>query len=229
MNKVITESIVLSRLNYGESDRIITVITKDHGKLHLIAKGSRKIKSKLAAGIELFSISEIAFIKGKGEIDTLISARGIEYYTSIATNLESVKLAYEILKSIDKNTEDNSGSEYYLLLKNTLNIINQLKYDNLEINNYFFSQIIKLGGFTPNLYTDENDEALNIDSKYNFDLNNMTFIAGTSGRFDSNTIKYLRILFSDHPEKVFSINKTDLNLSVINNLIQSMFKRHLSV
>ena len=78
MNKVISESIVLSRINYGDNDRIVTVITRDQGKIRLIAKGSRKLKSKLAAGIELFSVSEISFIKGKGDIDTLVSSRGIE-------------------------------------------------------------------------------------------------------------------------------------------------------
>ncbi|NBW29251.1 DNA repair protein RecO [bacterium] len=92
MNKVISESIVLSRINYGDNDRIVTVITRDQGKIRLIAKGSRKLKSKLAAGIELFSVSEISFIKGKGDIDTLVSSRGIEYFINIQKDLDKIKL-----------------------------------------------------------------------------------------------------------------------------------------
>jgi len=229
MNKVISESIVLSRINYGDNDRIVTVITRDQGKIRLIAKGSRKLKSKLAAGIELFSVSEISFIKGKGDIDTLVSSRGIEYFINIQKDLDKIKLAYEVLKAIDKYTEDNSGSEYYRLLKNTLKLANELRLNDLSIRNYFFSQLIKLSGFTPKLFTDDKDEKLNIESKYNFDLDNMTFVKAVSGRFDSKTIKYLRILFSDSPDKIFNIKDEDIELSLINNLIQSMFKRHLSV
>lgn len=229
MNKIITESIVLSRINYADSDRIITIITKDHGKLRLIAKGSRKIKSKLASGIELFSISEISFIKGRGDISSLISARGMKYYTNIQTNLERVKLAYEILKTIDKYTEDNSGSEYFKLLNKSLSLIDDLNLNLIDINNYFYAQLIKLSGFTPNLFTDNQDEKLDENSRYNFDLIGMNFIKVVNGRFDSIAIKYLRILFSDSPEKIFYILNDKLDLISIHNLIQSMFERHLSV
>ena len=61
-----TSAIILKRVDYGEADRILTLLTPDHGKLSLMAKGVRKIKSKLAGGIELFSISTITFAEGRG-------------------------------------------------------------------------------------------------------------------------------------------------------------------
>lgn len=64
-NIIVTSGIVLNRINFGEADRILTVITPDQGKLSLIAKGVRKEKSKLAGGIELFSVSNISFIPPK--------------------------------------------------------------------------------------------------------------------------------------------------------------------
>ena len=56
MNQLVTDGIVLSRVNYGEADRIIKLLTPEAGKLSLMARGVRKPKSKLAGGIELFSI-----------------------------------------------------------------------------------------------------------------------------------------------------------------------------
>ena len=59
MNRISTRSIILTRINYAEADRIITFLTPSNGKVRAIAKGVRKAKSKLAGGIELFSISDI--------------------------------------------------------------------------------------------------------------------------------------------------------------------------
>jgi len=86
VNQIVTTAIVLSRLNYGEADRIITVITPDNGKLRLMAKGVRRVKSKLAGGIELFIVSSLTFIKGKGDIGTLVSSRLQTHFSSIVTD-----------------------------------------------------------------------------------------------------------------------------------------------
>ena len=53
-----THGIVLTRVDYGEADRIITMLTPE-GKITLMVRGVRRIKSKLAGGVELFSVSEM--------------------------------------------------------------------------------------------------------------------------------------------------------------------------
>jgi recombinational DNA repair protein (RecF pathway) len=55
----------------------------DSGKLSLMAKGVRKVKSKLAGGIELFSTSEITYIPGRGSVGTLVSSRLMRHYGGI--------------------------------------------------------------------------------------------------------------------------------------------------
>ena len=66
---------MLQRTEYGEADRILTVLTPAAGKLHLMAKGARRVRSKLAGGIELFSVSELSYAQGKGSLGALVSAR----------------------------------------------------------------------------------------------------------------------------------------------------------
>ena len=75
MNRYQTEGIILKRVDFKEADRIITFITPDKGKIGAIAKGVRKPKSKLAGGIELLTISDLGLIRGKGDLDQLISTR----------------------------------------------------------------------------------------------------------------------------------------------------------
>jgi DNA repair protein RecO (recombination protein O) len=83
MNQIITTAIILRRTDFGEADRILTLITPDHGKIRLMAKGVRRPKSKLAGGIELFSVSKISYIKGRSEIGTLVSAQLNTHYGTI--------------------------------------------------------------------------------------------------------------------------------------------------
>ena len=53
-----TRAIVLKRTNYGEADRILQLLTT-YGKRNVIAKSVRREKSRMAGGIELFSICEV--------------------------------------------------------------------------------------------------------------------------------------------------------------------------
>jgi DNA repair protein RecO (recombination protein O) len=117
VKQLLTEGIILSRIEYGEADRIITVLTPEHGKLRLMARGVRRIKSKLAGGIELFSVSDLSYIKGKGEIGTLVSSRLKTHYGSIVQDLSRVQLGYELIKLINKATEDQPDEEYFNLLR----------------------------------------------------------------------------------------------------------------
>src|SRR5438105_13293621 len=103
-----TTGIVLARTDYGEADRILTFLTPDHGKVKAIAKGVRKIKSKLAGGIELFSVSDISLVIGRGELNTLTSTRLIKHYGNIVKDLNHSNTGYEFMRLLDKNTEDQA-------------------------------------------------------------------------------------------------------------------------
>ena len=69
-----TEAIVLRRTDYGEADRILQLLTPE-GKKSVVAKGVRREKSKLAGGIELFSVSEVVIHEGKGDLGILTGAK----------------------------------------------------------------------------------------------------------------------------------------------------------
>ena len=61
-----SDGIILSRKNYGEADRILIVLSKNFGKLSLLAKGIRKIKSKKRGHLEIFSKIKFSAVKGHG-------------------------------------------------------------------------------------------------------------------------------------------------------------------
>ncbi len=58
MRRLVTPAIVLRTIVYGDSDRVVTLLTRDHGKLTAIARGARKSVKRFGAGLGLFGIGE---------------------------------------------------------------------------------------------------------------------------------------------------------------------------
>lgn len=194
MKQTVTKGIVLSRTDFGEADRIITVLTPEYGKVRLLAKGVRKIKSKLAGGVELFSICDLTYIQGRGEIQTLVSSRLKVHFGTIVQDIDRTMFAYEVLKTINKTTEQNVAHEYFTLLSDTLRLIDTTGLSLVLVRLWFYVMLLKLGGYTPNLHTDPSGNELKAAKSYAFSFEDMAFMAG-QGPFAMQDIKLLRVLF----------------------------------
>ncbi len=195
MNQVQTTAIILSRTDYGEADRILTLLTPDNGKLRLIAKGVRRVKSKLAGGIELFSVSEVSFIRGRRDIGTLISTRLIKHYGNIVSDINRTMLGYDLLKKVHKATEDEPEAEYFDLVEISFAALDDATIGQDVIRLWFTMQLLRLSGHTPNLETDVTGGRLQADKRYEFSYDNAAFMPSTRGSFTADHIKFLRLGF----------------------------------
>jgi DNA repair protein RecO (recombination protein O) len=90
-----TQGIVLAKKDRGEADRIFVFYTKDFGRLELLAKSERKIKSKLRAGLDIFYLSEVEFFQGKRQ-KTITDAILIDKFGNLRKSLEKLKVVYQI-------------------------------------------------------------------------------------------------------------------------------------
>lgn len=225
MKQVKTTGIILSRTDYGEADRILTILTPEQGKLRLKARGVRKVKSKLAGGIELFSTSHITFIEGRNDgLGTLISTRLIKHYGHIVDELGRVQLGYDLIKLLNRATEDHPEPEYYDLLEQAFAALDDPKINTGLISTWFQAQLLKLAGHRPNL--DDVAEA----KKYNFDFENMTFEPNSAGGFTSNDIKFLRLLFSDNrPAALSRIDGGAKLVEAVQPLLGTMLTSYIRV
>lgn len=205
MRQLVSTAIILSRTDYGEADRILTVLTPDFGKLTLIAKGVRRIKSKLAGGIELFSVSEITFIKGRGEVGTLVSTRLVRYYEHIVGDLERTMLGYELIKQLHKITEDEPEPEYFEVMQSSFEALNDKDISLQVIRFWFATQLLRLNGHTPNLQTDDRGEKLSASQTYEFSSESMSFVVSpVHGHFSATHIKFLRLAFAGNSAVVLA-------------------------
>lgn len=221
-----TQVIILARTDYGEADRIITFITPDRGKVKAIAKGVRKQKSKLAGGIELFSVSDISFIPGRRDIDTIVSTRLIIHYGNIVKDLGRTNAGYDFIKKLNKATEDAAESAYFDLLNQAFQALNDFDIYLTLIEVWYSAQLLRQAGHTPNLRTDTADNKLQPDKTYDFDFEKMAFAPGQT--FGADHIKFLRLLFSANtPDVLNKVRKSAPLAEACQAAVQSMLQAHI--
>lgn len=193
MRQFRTQAIILNRTDYGEADRIITFLTPDRGKVTGIAKGVRKSKSKLAGGIELFSVSDISFIPGRRDIDTVVSTRLITHYGNIVKDLDRTHAAYGFIKALDKATEDAAEADYFELLRQAFEALDDYGIGLDVINLWFSMRLLRLAGRAPNAETDTDGRNIQNGKRYDFDSERMLFSEAPKGVYDYSHIKLLRL------------------------------------
>jgi len=206
---------VLKRTNYGEADRIIQVITPE-GKKSLMVRGARKEKSKLAGGIEVFSLSDITWHSGRGELDILTSARLITFYGHILEDYDKLQFGYDALKRITRSSEMLEDPDFFELLNSTLQALDQPSHqsgssphhpnpssrhpelvsgsDLALIQAWFYLRLSKIMGESLNVLTDVNGEKLQANTNYLYDVENNAFVQSAAGNITADHIKLLRIM-----------------------------------
>lgn len=158
-----------------------------------MAKGVRKLKSKLAGGVELFSVSSLTYIPGRGDIGTLVSSRLENHFGTIVRDLERTTFAYEALKLLNKVTEDEAEEGYFDILASTLEALDQATLGLVMVRLWLYSQIVQLSGHAPNLTTDKQGKDLSTEAAYDFSLDEMAFDVHPHGVFTAKHIKLLRL------------------------------------
>ncbi|MBQ8985013.1 DNA repair protein RecO [Candidatus Saccharibacteria bacterium] len=189
-----TRALVLRRTNYGETDRIINLITPV-GKVSAIAKGVRKEKSKLAGGMEMFCLVEVNLHFGKSEMATMTGARMLKFYQGILKDLGRLELASEFLKKINRVAENVDTAAHFEILNSCLAGLDAGLNPGL-IESWFLINLAKSMGEQINLYTDGEGEKLDASCLYVWDSFEKVLKVHPDGPIDADTIKILRLLWS---------------------------------
>ena len=189
-----TRGVVLRRTNYGEADRILNVITPE-GKLAVMAKGVRKPRSKLAGGVEMFTLSEYYIHIGRGELGVLTGAKMVRHYGEIVKDLARMELAATILKRVSMAAEASDSVEYFKITEQVLSALD----DGVEmglVEAWFWLNLMRATGEEVNLYRDVNGEKLLADLKYDWSVAEGAFAVNERGEYGANEIKMLRLMLA---------------------------------
>ncbi len=148
---ITTTGLVLRVTKTGESDRVIHILTHDHGMISAIAKGSMRLKSKLFSSTGLFCYSEFTLFAGKN-LYIVNEAEVKQVFFNINEDIESLALAMYIaeLAGVLLHTDDESDLQLRLIL-NTFYFLSNKNRSVLLLKIIFELRTMCTVGYLPDL------------------------------------------------------------------------------
>lgn len=146
-----SEGVVLRNINYSEADKILTIFTKQNGKVQAIAKGARKYKNNLVASTQTFCYSNFLMYEGKNFYH-INQGEVIDSFFSLREDLEKLAYATYIIELIDAGTlEGESNPILFDLLIKTLQVLTNIEKDYKNLLLAFELKYISFIGYKPQL------------------------------------------------------------------------------
>ena len=145
------EGIVLARTDWGEADRLVTLLTPDHGKLRAIAPGARKPASRKSGHLELLSRGRFVMARGR-TFDKLTQAETTAYYPALRDSLPRLSAAYLMAELAERFApEHDENPLLYTLLDESLA---RLDAGEATVQTLLFFEVKLLGyaGYRPELF-----------------------------------------------------------------------------
>jgi DNA repair protein RecO (recombination protein O) len=145
------EAVVMRRVDFGEADRLLTLYSREYGKIKGIAKGARKPQSRKTGHVELFMRSRFFIAKGRN-LDIITQAETIEPYVALRADLVRATYASYAVELLDRFTvEEDQQLDLYDLLVNGLGWFATAE-DVLLAARYYELRLLSLAGFQPQFF-----------------------------------------------------------------------------
>jgi DNA repair protein RecO (recombination protein O) len=155
-----TQGFVLKKTDLREADQIFVVYTEDFGRVEVLGRGIRKIKSKIRSGIDVFYLSEIDFVQGKKQ-KTLTGATIIDKFINTRSSPEKLDIAHKISVAMDNLIvgQERDG-QIWDLLKEVFEKLNNSEFSSSAktvtggqvIYYYFLWNLLSILGYKSDLY-----------------------------------------------------------------------------
>ena len=231
MFSIKTRGVVIKRMNYGEADRILTVFTERLGKVKVLAKGVRKITSKMAGSLEPYNLLGLELHEGK-TFYTVTSVQIIECLDcdkKLSISSQAVYLAEIIDKVFEEGEKNIKSFEIFTDCLRSIGLGNELLLRLFEL------QILQEAGFKPDLYhCSKCKKKLKVGGNFvnrSGDLLCPDCADGLSENVPDNVIKILRLLQERGVEVCKQIKCGGPELAIaekyIDQLLQNALEREL--
>ena len=221
--------IILKKQDYRESDRLFVIYTDELGKIEAVAKGVRKIKSKMAGHLELFSVVNLMVAPGKTYYQ-IAGADREKNFLNIKSDLGKTVLASFCLEVVDIFTKtDHPDLKIYELIYEILEIFDNEKMKNFlkmySLSKFFTLKLLSLLGWTPELYTCVKCKKKIMPSGNFFDAARGGLTCSNCGRgglpISTTAIKILRFILQNDFEKIAVLKITKTNIKELAKIIDA--------
>jgi len=144
------EGLVLRRRTFGDADRILVVLTREHGKLSVLARGVRRAKARNGAGLDLLARSQMMLIPGRN-LAVLAQARQLGAAPA-ASDLVQLACAGVLAELVDATLEEGHPDPrvYDILAEAAARLADPARNPRLDLALAAFS-LAAVGGYLPEL------------------------------------------------------------------------------
>lgn len=147
-----TKALVLRVTDYNDKDCLLTVLTTDHGKLTVKARGLRRKNSPLIAPCQLLAFGEFTLFEYRGQY-TINEAHAIELFQGLRRDLGMLSLGTYFAQAVDVlSQEDTPNPELQSLILNCLFALDKLGKSEMLVKSVFELRAASIAGYTPDLF-----------------------------------------------------------------------------
>ncbi|MFT4220278.1 MAG: DNA repair protein RecO [Microbacterium sp.] len=143
--------VVLRTHKLGEADRIVTLLSRRHGKVRAVAKGVRRTSSRFGARLEPFMVADVQLYAGRS-LDIVQQAESLgSYGADIAAHYDRYTAASAMVETADRLSEAEANPQQYLLLVGGLRSLARGEHGARSILDSYLLRVMALSGWAPAL------------------------------------------------------------------------------
>jgi len=143
------EAVVLRTHKLGEADRIVTMLSRQHGKIRAVAKGVRRTASKFGARLEPCMVVDVQLYEGRS-LDIVTQAESIgSYGAQISSDYSAYTAASVMVETADKVTDDSGSLQQYLLLVGALRSLARREHESSLTLDSYLLRSLSIAGWAP--------------------------------------------------------------------------------
>jgi len=225
------EGIVVTEKDYGETSKIIDIITKEHGLISVMSKGSRKMKSNLRGISSKLTYGYFHIYYKEGKISTLIDADVINGFKAIRSDLLKISYVSFICELtgqvIKQQISDSDFNEVYDLFISSLIKINE-GFDAMIITNILELKLLPFLGVNPII--DECAICGDVTSIVTVSADKFGFLCKNCRTNEyivsDKTIKFIRMFYYVDISKISKLDISDKIKNEINYFIDEFYDKH---
>ncbi len=227
---VVTKGIVLTETPYGESSKILNILTSDYGLIGVISKGCRNIKSKLRGISGKMAYCEYTISYKEKGLSTLIDGTILNSFKNIFYDFKKATYSFYLMDLVKQVLQENNDKELYKLLSCALIRIN----DNM--NPEIISNIVEINLLDPLGVSLNLDNCIMCGNEdiYTLDIKNGGAICKDCYNegyvFNPKSLKLLKVLKSIDLSKITSLEVTDEKIiKEINEFISEYYSTYTGI
>ena len=226
------QAIVLRVTDYNDRDALLTVLSRNHGKLTIKARGLRRKNSPLIAPCQLLAFAEFTLFEYKGQY-TINEAHSLELFTALRRDLTKLSLGTYFAQVCDViSMEDLPNPELQSLLLNSLYGLSKLDLPETFVKSVFEMRAACLAGYTPDLFGCHICGSQNPD-RFDLSAGQLSCRGCASGEHGirmpvtAGMLEAMRYVCLCDPKRLFSFQIGEQTLEQLSSLTESYLQTQL--